>query len=40
MSHTETLPGRAGLVLTFGLALLLATSLPASAQAVSACATH
>ena len=32
MRHTETLPGRAGLVLTFVLALLLATSLPASAQ--------
>ena len=32
MPHTETLPGRAGLVLTFVLALLLATSLPASAQ--------
>ena len=32
MRHTETLPGRAGLVLTLVLALLLATSRPASAQ--------
>ena len=32
MPHTETLPGRAGLVLTLVLALLLVTSRPASAQ--------
>ena len=32
MRHTETLPGRAGLVLTLVLAFLLATSRPASAQ--------